>query len=176
MIYFFIIITIIWHLRLAPVPRPTEEPVTLRPIPPRPCVPTPCGPNSVCQEVAGQAQCGCQANMIGSAPNCRPECSLNSDCPSNRACVNNRCVDPCPGSCALNAICQVVNHSPVCSCLSGFSGNGFTECRPIPAVGKTRLVCSIFRCWSLVYGRLVETNLMMMVPWIWLLLLLFTSE
>lgn len=121
---------------VASVPGPVVEEGTLRPLPPNPCVPTPCGPNSVCQVVSGQAQCGCQANMIGSAPNCRPECSISSDCPSNQACINQKCIDPCPGSCASNAECRVVSHRPVCSCLTGYSGNGFDECRPVPVVGK----------------------------------------
>lgn len=114
----------------------------MRPIPPNPCVPTPCGPNSVCQVVTGQAQCGCQAGMIGSAPNCRPECLLSSDCPSSQACVNQICIDPCPGTCAPNAECRVVSHSPVCSCQSGYSGNGYDDCRPIPAVGKDSFCAS----------------------------------
>ena len=75
-------------------------------------------------------------NMIGSSPNCRPECLLGSDCPSNQACVNQRCVDPCPGTCASNSDCRVVNHSPVCSCAAGFTGNAFSDCRPTPVVGK----------------------------------------
>lgn len=109
---------------------------TLRPIPPNPCNPSPCGPNSQCQVVSGQAQCGCQPNMIGMAPNCRPECLVGSDCPSNLACVNQKCIDPCPGTCATNADCRVVNHSPTCSCTTGYTGNGFDDCQSIPAVGK----------------------------------------
>ena len=108
----------------------------MRPIPPNPCTPTPCGPNSQCQVVSGQAQCGCVPGMIGSAPNCRPECILSSECPSNRACINQKCVDPCVGTCAPNGECRVVSHSPVCSCAEGYSGDGFSSCRPIPVVGK----------------------------------------
>ena len=117
------------------IPPPKIEESTLKPIPPNPCIPPPCGPNSVCQVVSNQAQCGCQANMIGIAPNCRPECVLGSDCPSSQTCINNRCVDPCIGTCAPNAECRVINHSPVCNCLTGYSGNGFDACQPIPAVG-----------------------------------------
>ena len=121
---------------VAPIPNPVVEEGTLRPIPPNPCTPSPCGPNSQCQVVSGQAQCGCVPGMIGSAPNCRPECVLSSDCTSNRACINQKCVDPCPGTCASNAECRVVSHSPVCSCVTGFTGNAFSDCRPIPTVGK----------------------------------------
>jgi len=132
---------------------PVEPTVT------EPCIPSPCGkdqmihikhtvreifitlyilkgPNSVCQVVSGQAKCGCQAGMIGLAPNCRPECAVNSDCPSNKACVNQKCIDPCPGSCGSNTDCRVISHSPVCSCITGYTGDAFSDCRPVPAVGE----------------------------------------
>lgn len=121
---------------VAPTPNPVVEESTLRPIPPNPCTPSPCGPNSQCQAVSGQAECVCVSGMIGTAPNCRPECVLSSDCTSNRACINQKCVDPCPGVCAPNSECRVVSHSPVCSCVTGYTGNAFSNCRPIPAVGK----------------------------------------
>lgn len=100
-----------------------------------PCTPSPCGPNSVCQVRDEKVTCGCLANMIGTAPNCRPECVVNSDCPSNRACVGQKCVDPCPGSCGFNADCRVANHQPVCTCQPKFTGDPYASCRPIP-VGK----------------------------------------
>ena len=78
-------------------------------------------------------------NMIGSAPNCRPECTVSTDCPSSDTCINQRCVDPCPGSCASNTNCRVVNHSPVCGCIEGFTGNAFTNCLPITVFGKSNL-------------------------------------
>lgn len=37
---------------------------------------------------------------------CRPECVLSSDCPSDKACIRNKCKDPCPGVCGLNAECS----------------------------------------------------------------------
>ena len=129
-------------LPLAAIPSPVVEEGTLRPIPPNPCTPNPCGPNSKCQAVSGQAECGCLSNMIGSAPNCRPECILNSDCPASSACVNQKCVDPCPGTCGSNSECRVVNHSPVCSCAAGYTGNAFNDCRPVPVVGKMNSIAT----------------------------------
>ena len=64
------------------------------------------------------------------------DCVSSSDCPSNMACINQKCVDPCPGTCAPNADCRVINHSPTCNCATGYTGNGFDGCRPIPAAGK----------------------------------------
>ncbi|KAG5895967.1 hypothetical protein JTB14_027967 [Gonioctena quinquepunctata] len=100
-------------------------------IPKNPCSPTPCGPNSQCREINGQAVCSCVPGFIGSPPACRPECISSSECPLNRACVNQKCIDPCPGTCGLNANCQVVNHNPICSCAPGHSGDPFTRCSPI---------------------------------------------
>lgn len=56
---------------------------------------------------------------------------LNSDCPRDKACIRSKCVDPCPGTCASNAICTVLNHVPMCSCPSGMEGNAFVQCRPV---------------------------------------------
>lgn len=136
---------------VAAIPSPVVEESTLQPIPPNPCNPPPCGLNAQCSVVAGQAQCACLAGMIGQAPDCRPECVISSECPSGTACVNRKCVDPCPGTCGSNAECSVVNHAPTCNCISGFAGNAFTECRPIPAVGK--IAIALFRCSFLFLGR-----------------------
>jgi len=114
----------------------------LAPLPSSPCNPHPCGGNARCQVVFNTAQCSCLPGMIGTAPSCRPECVSASDCPSGRGCVNNKCVDPCPGTCATDAVCKVVDHSPFCSCQQGFTGNAFSLCRPIPAVGILRRLFS----------------------------------
>lgn len=97
----------------------------------RPCEPSPCGPNSRCQTINSQAVCSCVPGFLGQPPTCRPECSINSDCPLNQACINQKCADPCTGSCGVSARCQVVNHNPICSCPSVFTGDPFTRCFPI---------------------------------------------
>ena len=104
-----------------------------------PCNPSPCGPFSQCQNDVTRkvAACSCLPNYIGVPPNCRPECSINPDCPSNRACVREKCIDPCPGSCGPNAECQVVNHNPICRCPTGYDGDPFRECRRIPSTTTT---------------------------------------
>lgn len=93
-----------------------------------PCVPSPCGPNSQCQVKGDTPSCSCLPEFIGSPPNCRPECITNSECSYNKACINMKCKDPCPGSCAVNAICQVISHAPTCHCQPGYVGNPFTYC------------------------------------------------
>uniref|UniRef100_A0A1A9ZCQ5 EGF-like domain-containing protein n=1 Tax=Glossina pallidipes TaxID=7398 RepID=A0A1A9ZCQ5_GLOPL len=98
--------------------------------PTNPCIPSPCGPNSLCRVVGETPVCSCLPNFVGRAPNCRPECSINSECPANLACINEICKDPCPGSCGFNALCNVVNHSPLCTCDAGYSGDPFAGCAP----------------------------------------------
>lgn len=99
--------------------------------PKNPCVPSPCGPNSVCQVAEGRPVCSCIANYIGSPPFCRPECVMSSECPHNKACINEKCIDPCIGNCGTNAKCNVVNHTPFCSCLQGYEGDAFIGCSQI---------------------------------------------
>jgi hypothetical protein len=101
-----------------------------------PCHPSPCGANAVCRESNGAGSCSCLPEYFGNPYDaCKPECVLNSDCPSNKACVTNKCKDPCPGVCAYNAFCQVINHLPVCTCPDRFTGNAFVSCNPIPVNG-----------------------------------------
>lgn len=82
----------------------------------------------MCRPINGNAVCSCQPNYIGSPPSCRPECMVSADCAQDKACVNQKCADPCPGTCGLNARCQVVNHNPICSCAPGFTGDPFVRC------------------------------------------------
>lgn len=94
-----------------------------------PCSPSPCGSNAICREQNGAGACQCLPEYIGNPyEGCRPECVLNSDCPSNRACIRNKCNDPCPGTCGQNADCQVVNHLPSCNCRIGYTGDPFRFC------------------------------------------------
>lgn len=93
-----------------------------------PCLPSPCGPYSQCKLVGNAPACSCLPNYIGIAPNCRPECSINAECPGNLACQNEKCVDPCPGSCGFNAECSVANHVALCNCVAGYTGDPFSGC------------------------------------------------
>lgn len=97
-----------------------------------PCVPSPCGPNSICQDTRGSSSCSCHPDFIGSPPNCRPECTINSECPSNLACIREKCKDPCLGACGSDAICSVINHTPICNCPDGFTGDPFAFCQQKP--------------------------------------------
>lgn len=97
-----------------------------------PCSPSPCGPNSKCQDVNGLAVCSCLPNFINSPPNCRAECVVNSQCSPDLACVNQKCTSPCPDPCGINTQCKVINHSPICVCNLGYTGDPFSRCFPTP--------------------------------------------
>ncbi|KRT79967.1 hypothetical protein AMK59_6534, partial [Oryctes borbonicus] len=112
-------------------PNPPPPPIIHRE-PVNPCLPSPCGPFSECKDIGGSPSCACLPAYIGSAPNCRPECTINSECSSNFACIREKCTDPCPGACGTNAVCSVINHTPICTCPEGYTGNSFTSCFPEP--------------------------------------------
>lgn len=98
-----------------------------------PCTPNPCDPSTVCQVYGGQvAMCDpCYGPNGHYNSACHPECLYNSDCPFNLACLSQKCLDPCPGSCGINARCTVVHHEPVCSCPESLTGNPFEHCSPM---------------------------------------------
>lgn len=110
-----------------------------------PCSPSPCGPYSVCRKINEQAVCTCQDKYLGSPPNCRPECLVNSECPQNRACYKSKCNDPCPGTCGINAQCRVINHNPLCSCPTGMAGDPFSRCYDEPCKIIFKIKYTIFK-------------------------------
>lgn len=97
--------------------------------PDNPCQPSPCGPNSECKVLNGNAACSCAATFIGTPPSCRPECSINPECPPTKACIRQKCSDPCVNACGFNARCNVANHQPICTCDVGYTGDPFTGCQ-----------------------------------------------
>lgn len=101
-----------------------------------PCYPSPCGPNADCRNINGHASCSCRLSYFGVPPSCRPECTINSECSSNKACIREKCIDPCPGSCGIDATCNVINHTPICTCVTGYVGDPFSICRPAPPSRK----------------------------------------
>lgn len=98
-----------------------------------PCEPNPCGSNAICRELNGIGSCQCQPEFFGDPyESCRPECLLNSECDANKVCIQNKCINPCPGTCSANAVCQVTNHIPSCTCLPGFRGDPYRLCQKEP--------------------------------------------
>lgn len=92
------------------------------------CNPSPCGSNAECEN----GNCHCLLDYHGDPyVGCRPECTMSTDCPRNQICVRKKCVNPCPDTCGNNAICEVINHVPMCSCPVGFIGNSFVSCNAV---------------------------------------------
>lgn len=93
-----------------------------------------CGPNTIHVNATTTCTCQCKPDYVGDHPHlgCRPTgCILNSDCPSDLACLSTQCTDPCPGVCGINALCSVTNHRPFCYCKPGFNGNPYDGCSTI---------------------------------------------
>lgn len=106
-------------------------------MPINPCLPSPCGPYAECRDAGGIPSCSCSTNYVGTPPNCRPECIVHSECPSNSACIAEKCSDPCPGSCGIGADCNVINHIPICSCPADYTGDPFRICNLKPLTSKS---------------------------------------
>lgn len=116
-------------IRCTPIPKADPE-IPRQPI--NPCYPSPCGQFAECRAVGETPSCSCLPNYFGSPPNCRPECVVNTDCPSDKSCIAEKCRNPCEGSCGWNAECRVQNHIPICHCRTGYTGDPFTQCSEIP--------------------------------------------
>lgn len=105
----------------------------------RQCVPvcatdgSSCGTQALCYGTNHRTICECPPGLMG---NPKTACVLlgcrsSNDCPTNRACINNKCENPCTTTdpCEHNAECKVFNHQPVCACPSGYIGDTGTGCR-----------------------------------------------
>ena len=115
-----------------------------------PCNPSPCGINAECTERGTAASCACIRDYIGNPYiECKPECVVNPECPRDKACVNQHCVDPCPGVCGAHATCYVTNHVPLCRCDPGFTGDAFVSCRRITTRKFLFWICLARSCVQL---------------------------
>ena len=59
-----------------------------------PCTTANCGSFAECRNIRDQAVCSCLIGYYGQPPNCRPECVISPDCPYNKACSREKCMDP----------------------------------------------------------------------------------
>lgn len=109
-----------------------------------PCVyEHPCAPRAECRVQNHLAVCRCPPGLIGNPyvgcrPEPRPECQVDSDCPSKLACLNEKCQEPCGvlQPCRQPGQCQVVDTAPVrtlvCVCPPGFVSSGSGTCKATP--------------------------------------------
>lgn len=57
------------------------------------------------------------------------QCKVNADCPYDKACINEHCLNPCAStSCGRNAECTVQTHIAQCRCPPGTQGNPQISC------------------------------------------------
>lgn len=65
-----------------------------------------------------RAECRCKNGLVGDPMiNCaqrdvspKPECTSNSDCPLDKACITGKCQDACLGTCGIGAECHTNYH------------------------------------------------------------------
>ena len=108
-----------------------------------------CGSNAIALEQNGAISCVCPKDYIGDAYTaCRPECVLNTDCSRDKSCVRSKCDNPCTDTCGINAECRVSNHIPVCTCITGYTGDPYGSCRPISTIRKL-LISNTSFCYAL---------------------------
>ena len=67
-------------------------------------------------------------------PPIKPVCEVDPECPTDKACINGFCKDPC--QCGANANCEIVEHHPVCSCKLGYEGDPEIGCYEIGCYGR----------------------------------------
>lgn len=103
----------------------------------------PCAPNAVCTAQNHLASCHCPEYMSEGNPftYCYQkdpvECEYDGECPNQRACINNKCVNPCEEikPCSRNSICTVFDTLPVrtmiCSCPENMVPDDNGECKRI---------------------------------------------
>lgn len=107
---------------------PKDQETPLAP-PVSPCKPSPCAFNAECSVQFNVPKCSCPLGYKGDPyTECRPECLSNNECDSDKACVNQRCIDPCDGICGDGALCEVDNHNPICYCPTHLTGDPFIRC------------------------------------------------
>ena len=92
----------------------------------------PCGGEAICTAISHEAVCSCPPGLEGDPyVTCfEIDCRSDFDCPAEKACYNNHCIDPCSISnpCVQPAECTVVDHVVNCDCPPGFEGSKGTSC------------------------------------------------
>ena len=100
----------------------------------------PCSVRAECRVRGHQASCRCPPGYVGNPQiDCRPEeepeCRTDGDCPSQLACLNNKCQNPCLviEPCQIPSECKVLPTLPVrtmvCVCPSGYISSGSGTCQ-----------------------------------------------
>ena len=60
------------------------------------------------------------------------DCRRDDDCPFDKTCKSNECVDPCPYTiCGSRARCEAERHKGICVCPQGLQGNPYISCTEV---------------------------------------------
>ena len=60
------------------------------------------------------------------------QCQRDEDCPFDKTCKSNECVDPCPLTiCGSRAQCKPERHKGICVCPAGLQGNPYVSCTEV---------------------------------------------
>lgn len=102
------------------------------------CATVLCGRNAECTSINHEPQCTCKQGFRGN-PNddrvgCQQiECETDSDCSNEKFCENYMCKIGCliNNPCGHNALCSAEQHTTVCYCQPGFTGDAYTGCTVI---------------------------------------------
>ncbi len=92
-----------------------------------PCSSKSCDLNKQCIVTNHKPQCQCKYSLVINqegaltCPDRQVECRQDNDCPSNQACDQGRCKNPCDNQriCPSGKDCQVLNHKATCVCIEG---------------------------------------------------------
>ena len=110
----------------------------------------PCGVNTDCETIDHRPVCQCPVGWAGN-PHIQcyqskflllghilgqcltfssvDQCLTNADCPLTKACISDKCVDPCLSTfCGERAQCNVEFHKSHCYCPQGLQGNPLVKC------------------------------------------------
>lgn len=104
-----------------------------------------CGTNALCKVSEHRILCLCPDGYRGEpSQGCtKAECSVDTDCDTDKRCESGSCRNPClqSGACGINAQCRVSNRQPQCTCPPKHFGNPTTEC-----ILETQGTCSRHPC------------------------------
>ena len=91
-----------------------------------PCIYEQCGTNAECSVNRHIPKCTCLPGYRGNPYDiCRQiECLTDPECPDDKACRNEKCVNVCPCD-APNAICTASSHRQYCECPPGYTGDPY---------------------------------------------------
>ncbi|CAB4059878.1 unnamed protein product [Lepeophtheirus salmonis] len=125
----------------------------------------PCSSSAICRTQNHQPTCECSPGFTGDpyslcSPTREDECKHDEDCPSNMVCADNKCSNPCRSNslCGNNAVCEVMNHSPVCKCLENFAGDPHKKNEDCPFDKSCSSNNCIDPCQNTVCGRNAECS------------------